>query len=457
MKTIKLREIAEIVNGELFADDPEIRVKGFSIDSRTIKTGEVFIAVKGNRFDGHDYIMEAIKNGAVAVIRKRNIDKVADHSVREILVNETLDALGKIAAGFRGRVFIPVVCVSGTNGKTTVKDMLAHILSGKYKVLKNKDSYNNIIGLSLTLFDLDSSHEVVVLELGTNYPGEIAKLAEIARPYLAVITNVGDGHLENLKNREGVFLEKISLLNSLPDDGMMFLNKDDSLLVKVASWGKRKRFFGRTEGSDFCISKINREENGYSFCLNKKKYYIPVLGEHNIYNAAAAIAVSEYLGMEYVEIRERLKNVALPKMRLEQIKIGDVLFINDAYNSNPSSFRCALKVLKENSSRKKKVVVAGDMLELGEKSGELHENIGKNIAEAKIDCFIALGDSARFIAESAVSFGMKENTVFNVFDHDAAAKVLLGMSDSDTIVLLKGSRASKMEEILKCFTTCYIH
>jgi len=457
MKNIKLKEIVNIVDGETGSSDPDAKSKGFSIDSRTIKPGEIFIAIKGKNFNGHDFIDDAVNKGAAAVICERS-NKVSSGSMERVIwVDDTIKALGQIASGFRGRVARPVVCVTGTNGKTTVKDILTHILSGKYKVLKSKESFNNIIGLSLTLFDLDTSHEVVVLELGTNHPGEIAHLAEIAQPDIAVITNIGDGHLEKLIDREGVFLEKISLLKYLPDDGMVFLNQDDPLLRKVTVRGAHKTFFGREDSADLVISNIMTEGEGYTFSLNGDHYSLPLPGEHNVYNAAAAIAVAGYLDMKYEEIKQRLKDVSLPKMRLERIKIGDILFLNDSYNSNPNSFECAVRVLQETGPAEKKIIVAGDMMELGSKSNELHKLVGESIAGSGMDYFIALGKEAGFIAESAVSCGMDPKTVLYADSHAAAAEILLEIADADTVVLLKGSRASRMEEILKCFTTSCTH
>lgn len=454
MVKLTVKDIEVFSGGRIVSGKPADIVPSFSTDTRNIIPGSTFIAIKGKNFDGHDYVREALEKGARGAIVESGVGLAeAGKDKHLIVVDDATEAMGRIAAGIRSRAEIPFICITGTNGKTTTKEILSHVLSSKFKVLKSKKSFNNIIGLSLTLFDLDPSHEVAVLELGTNHPGEIPKLASIARPHMAIITNIGDGHLEFFGDRRGVFIEKASLLDLLPPSGMAFLNKDDELLSRVAKTDAGKKFYGKGEGVDFRIGGLDRRADGYGFSVNGRDYFLPLEGEHNVYNAAAAIAASEYFGLTPEEIRESLSKVLLPEMRLQKVRSGGVVFINDSYNANPNSFECALKVLVKDPFALKKGVVAGDMMELGARTEEFHRMLGRSIAEKGIDFLITIGPNARHMIDGAVCSGMGKDRAVEAGDHRSAADMLRSFAGPDTVVLLKGSRSSRMEEVLKCFTT----
>ncbi len=456
MINIKIREIANFPGAQVFTENEDAYVKAFSVDSRTIRPGEIFIALSGKNFDGHNFIDDAVRKGASGLmVEDINYQMYIERVEHVIIVKDTLSAMGMIAARVRKRLRIPFVCVTGTNGKMTLKDILAHVLSSKHKVLKSKGSYNNIIGLSLSLFDLDPTHDIAVLELGTNYPGEIEMLSRLAQPQIAIITNIGSGHLKHLSDRKGVFDEKISLLDALPGSGMAILNKDDTFLSEVESEKAQLNFFGEDPSSEYHITKIKKVDRGFSFCLNGEKFSVPLEGRHNVFNAAAAIACAKHFGLTDADIRKKLEEVSLPSMRLERVSVRGVMFINDAYNANPDSFASALSALGDAGATGKKGVVAGDMLELGAASCDLHRALGKNIAGSGIDFFVMLGDKSGSMAEGALEGGMKKENIFCVEDHQAAADVIKERADDDTVVLLKGSRGTKMEEVIKCFTTSY--
>ena len=453
MVKLTVKDIVGSSGGRLVSGKSSAIVPAFSADTRNIVPGSVFIAIKGKNFDGHDYVREALDRGAEGAIVEKDPGLEEKYKGKHIIAaGDTTEAMAKIAADIRSRVDIPVICITGTNGKTTTKEILAHILSSGRKVLKSRKSFNNIIGLSLTLFELDPSHEAAVLEVGTNHPGEIAKLAAIARPNTAIITNIGDGHLEFFGDRRGVFVEKTSLLDFLPSSGMALLNKDDELLAGAAKNNAGRKFYGRGAGADFRISGIERRGGGYGFSVNGRDYFVPLDGEHNVYNAAAAIAAAEHLGLPPEEIKESLSKVSLPDMRLEKVRSGDILFINDSYNANPNSFECALKVLESEPLARRKGVVAGDMLELGAKAEEFHRTLGRSIAEKRIDFLITIGSSARHMIDGAVASGMARDSAVEAADHRSAADMVRRFAGPGTVVLLKGSRSSKMEEVLKCFT-----
>ncbi len=453
MEKLTVRDIAEITGGQIFSKGMDAPVTGFSTDSRTIEPGEFFIALEGINFSGHDYIRAAAEKGAAGIIADRPANEACGAGVGHVIrVGDTTEAMARIAAEIRKRSLIPVVCITGTNGKTTVKEMLAQILSSRYKVLKSRKSYNNIIGVSLTFFELEPSHEVVVMELGTNHPGEIAKLADTAGPNMAVITNIGDGHLKYFGDREGVFLEKISLLKALPGTGLAFLNRDDPFLKRASVRGVARRYFGTEPGSEYRINDIAKSGGGYEFTLNEKRYYLPLDGVHNVHNATAAISVAENFGLEYEEIRKALETVTLSEGRLQRVEAEGVWFINDAYNANPDSFESALGMLQGTPSEGKKVVVAGDMLELGDKSDEFHRMIGRSIAGKGIDLLVAMGTKARYIAYGAIESGMEKDRALCVQTHEDAAEIVRDLAGRGALVLLKGSRGTRMEEVLKCFT-----
>ena len=431
--------------------DPNTGIKGFSIDSRGIKAGEFFVAVKGERFDGHDFISSVREKGAAGLVVDAGWPSDERGGFEHVIeVEDTTRAMGGIARAIRIKLSIPVICVTGTNGKTTVKDMLAHLLSAGKRVLASERSYNNMIGLSLTLFRAEAFHEVAVLEIGSNYPGEVAALAGIASPDIAVITNIGRGHLKSFSDRGNVLREKMSLLTDVPYAGAVFLNGDDNLLSGEGAAHPGTRFFGTVTGADILMSDVRKREEGYEFSLNGRLFYLPLEGAHNLNNAAAAIAVAEYMGMEYEVLRERLKGVSLPKMRLEKIKEGNVLFINDAYNANPDSFLCALDVL-DAADGGKKIVVAGDMMELGDRSEELHRELGRDMARRGLDLLVTIGEKAAHAGSEAVEAGMKPGRVLRAADHADAAEIVHSAAEDGTVVLLKGSRLSRMEEVIRCF------
>ncbi len=456
MISFTIEDAARAAGGKLISGPSDRAVKGFSIDSRTIERGMVFIAVKGENFDGHNFVKDAVSKGAAGIITEMTGPTgLFSLEIAQITVADTRKALAAIAAEIRKRVSIPVICITGSNGKTTVKEMLSEVLSSRYNVLKSRDSFNNLIGLSLSLFQLEETHEIAVLELGTNHPGEIRALAEIAAPDVAIITNIGNSHLEYFGDKNGVYSEKISLIDALPDSGMVFLPADDPLLSQISAVRVRTKRFGTSEGSDYRISDAEKQCDGYNFKVNGIFYHLPMEARHNVLNAAAAIAVADTFGITEAEIKEALKRATRPKWRLEKTKVGEVCFINDAYNANPDSFESALQFFEEYEAPDK-IVVAGEMRELGRMSEKLHYKIGRSIARKGFDCLIVVGSAASKIADGAVDEGMKKEAVIKVDDHEDAAGAIHRVSRPGSAILLKGSRGSRMEEVIKCFTTCCI-
>ncbi len=457
MKQFTVKELAKITKGRLFSKNPEYIPGGFSTDSRTINPEEFFIAIKGKRFNGHDFAGSAAAKGASGLISERSetLSQVEKRFGHVITVDDARAAMGMVAKAIRKRSGATVVCITGTNGKTTVKNILAILLSGKYKVLRSESSFNNLIGLSLTMFKADTAHTAMVLELGIGCSGEMLSLAEIAAPDIAVITNIGRGHLEGLIDRSGVFLEKARLLEVLPRAGVAFLNGDDSFLAKADVKYAAKKLYGTSGGCDSLITGLLRKKDGYDFCINGEKYFLPAHGAHNVLNAAAAVVVAEHLGVDRREVRAKLREISLPAMRLEKVEAGGFFFINDTYNANPDSFESALDVLQDEQGREKGVV-AGDMNELGAGSGEFHAMIGKSMAARGVDFLVVLGDMAGHIARGALDAGMKKKRVLYARSHREAAEMIVHAASPGAVILLKGSRLAKMEDVLRCFTTSCI-
>ncbi|MDP8259227.1 MAG: UDP-N-acetylmuramoyl-tripeptide--D-alanyl-D-alanine ligase [Candidatus Aadella gelida] len=454
MIELGIKEITDIIKGKLVTDIPDGMICGFSTDSRTINKGEFFLAIQGKNHDGHKFIDEAAKKGAGGFIVSDEKSVTALNGDKHvILVEDVIRTLADISREIRKRIKATVIAITGSNGKTTVKDLLAHVLSSKYKLVSSRRSFNNVIGVGLTLFDVRNDHEIVILELGTNHPGEMSILGDIVRPDVVIITNIGQSHIEFFGNKEGVFKEKIELLKFLKRGGGIFLNGDDPFLQGIQSDRGDVNYYGSSKNCDFIIKDIEGVNEGYVFYVNENEYIFPQKGIHNVYNVTVAIAVAQSLGVGDEKIRERVKNVSMPPMRLERIKTCERYFINDAYNSNPESFECALNVLENSECSGERVVIAGDMLELGAESESLHRAIGKSVARRKINKLIVLGSWANSTIEGALEEGMSSDNVIRADGCEHASEIIRKRTVKESLILLKASRAAKLEEIIKCFTT----
>ncbi len=452
----KISDLIKATQGQLVSGDAGQSASGISIDSRVIKPGEAYIAIKGNNFDGHSFIDEVIAKGASCIISEVSANQVIRGSgVAFIQVIDTTKALGDIASFKREKFKGVVIALTGSNGKTTTKEMIAWVLEKKFKVLKNPGTKNNHIGVPLTLLNLDDSYDVVVLEIGTNHRGEVAYLGNIVQPDIACLINIGPSHLEFFKNLEGIYKEKSSLLEYLRKPGISILNADDPLLNKRLAAGKATDIIlgvSLKARADFRASKIMNSCEGLEFCVNKAQeaFILNTLGYLNIYNALITIACARVLGMEYSDIAARLKEFSFPKDRLQLANLNNVLFINDTYNANPVSLNHALDVLDKYPAKGRKILVMGDMMELGLQKDFFHCQAGERAAEV-CDCFIGVGKSTRLAAEAARSCGLSKKNIFICENSTQAREVLFKkiVPTRDDIVLVKGSRSMRMEEVLK--------
>ncbi len=436
-------------------------VSGISIDSRTIKPGEAFIAIRGGNFDGHDFAAEAVKKGCRCIIAEKKAGRPAGGgNVTRVEVADTVKALGAIARFYRRKFSIPVIAVTGSSGKTTTKDMIAWVLSQSVKVLKNEGTKNNHIGVPLTLLNLTRSHDALVLELGSNHPGEIGTLADICEPEAAVITNAGPSHLEHFGSLRGVLREKYALVERLRGPSIAVLNADDNLLRKKMSSKRALRLreggpfivsYAVSRPCDFRASKASVSGGLARFSVNKKyAFTLRTIGYYNIYNALAAVSIARIMGTGYGDIAKRLSVFEFPAGRLKDAFFHGVRFIDDTYNSNPLSLSQALRALGTARARGRKILVMGDMLELGAHAKRYHSLAGREAA-ASCDALVAVGNFAKTVAQAATRGGLDARRVFACGTAREAGDILFGKLScgSRDIVLVKGSRLLKMEALFK--------
>lgn len=445
-----IKEIVSLVKPKKIAGNQNglVLIKGISLDTRSLKSNEAFIALKGTNFDGHFFLQEAINKGASCLIVERippGLEKKI--SVPVLVVNDTIKTLGLLAKAKREKFSPFVYAVLGSQGKTTVKEMLAFLLKKDFSLLKNRKNENNHIGLPKALIGLKKSHKVCILELGTNHFGEIAYLSSLCKPNAAVITSIDNVHLEFFKNKTGVLREKSSLFKICPQ-AQPILNADNSYLLRLKT--KRKPlYFGSSPKCRVYFKFKKRESNHFIFIINSKYLLkLNTLGFFNIYNALAALGCSLCMGASLKDSVARLSSFSFPDMRLKLQKVRGIKFLNDAYNSNPTALKEALKVLAFIKAERK-IVVLADMLELGESSVYFHKKIASYIKRANLNFVIFLGKFTRGTSSLLIKKGFDKKRIFLAEDIHAAKRKLFSIAQKNDLVLLKGSRKFGLERIIK--------
>jgi len=466
MFEIKLKELKQVTGGSVHAGSAAegLVVRGVSIDSRTTKKGNLFVAVAGERFDGHDFVKDAAGKGAqVAIVAEDKWSVVVREGLSQatmISVPDTKKALRDLASWYKGKFRIPTVAVTGTNGKTTTKEMIADVLSAKFRVMKSPQSYNNLIGVPLTIFRLNSGSQALVVELGMSRCGEIATLTRMAKPDIGVITNIGPAHLESMHDLEKIAQAKFELADNMSSPKTLVLNADDPVLEKRIGEkkpGERIVSFGIKNKADFQADQIESRPDGLvSFRVNRGQTVdLLLLGRHNVYNALAAIAVAGLVGVDQTLAKEKLERYTPSDLRMEVVLIRDVTVINDSYNANPVSMQNALETLQEMKASGRKIAVLADMLELGEQSVDFHRQVGRKAAELSIDLLLSVGELARQISQGAKQAGMGADRVLPFQDNKQASHYLLENLKAGDVVLVKGSRRMKTEEITAALKSLY--
>ncbi len=414
-----------------------------SIDSRNIKAGEVFWAIKGEQFDGHDFVKSAIEAGALFAVVEKGFDSAA---LPVVVVPDTLKALQKLANVHRNKFDIPVIAVTGSNGKTTLKEMLAHILQSDKNVLKTEGNLNNHIGCPLTLLKLKAEHQAAVIEIGSNHPGEIDVLAKISEPTHAVISNIGEAHLEFFQDKEGVYREKTSLFDDMGAGTKIFINMDDEWLRKYKPEnGQLVTRFAFEEKADVRGSKLEVDGEGRaSFLLNGRTViHLQVTGIHNAYNALAAAAVALNLGSDEKTVKKALESYRAFDKRMQRIELNGAVIINDCYNASPDSMRAAIDTVNRIKNKASLYLVLGDMFELGAAAHEAHKSVIETALDIKNDGIFLLGDAMKEAAEDFKSGNLQ---ILN--SNEEAAVLLKKLLKPGDLALIKGSRGMKMEEII---------
>ncbi len=457
-------DIARACHGRLVmgGDSAGRRPTGISTDTRVLKKGELFVALSGERFDGHDWLEEAVRKGAsgavVAASAKNALRRLEGSGMVLVEVRSTQQALIDLASNIRQGYGAAVIGITGSYGKTLTKDFLASILSRKHEVVFSNKSHNNEVGVPLTLFRMNDDTEFVVLEMGSRGTGHIRRLARCASPDIGVITNIGPAHLRSFKTLEGVARAKGELLEVLPASGTAVLNADDDnfpLLRDLCSC--RVMSFGLAPEAEVRAEDISVSQDGsaVSFVMEikgggRRRIRIPLPGRHNVFNALAAGAAALAAGANLSEIEGGLMNAIATEWRMEMIKKSEeITIINDAYNANPASMQAALEAMYEIARESRAIAVLGDMAELGSVSDDAHVRVGEMAVDYGTDVLITVGRKARGIARSAHEKGLPKGSIFSVQGVDAAAAVLRAILEPGDVVLIKGSRFMGMERLIE--------
>ena len=456
MRNLKIKEILEVTKGELIQGDLELECKNFSKDTRTIQKGDTYLAIKGEKFDGNLFWKQALENGADCVIvseipKDKEVLKNYENKTM-IRVKDTLEALYEIAKLKRSFYQIPVIAITGSVGKTSTKDIIANVVSKKYKTLKTIGNNNNNIGLPFTILKLQDE-EAMVLEMGMNHFGEIRLLTNIAKPDICVITNIGTSHIGNLGSRENILKAKLEILEG-NEKATVVINKDNDLLHKWQEENQNEKTiitYGIQEHSDMNAKeiKLNNDSSEFACELENKKVNItvPVGGEHFILNALCAVSVGKILKIEPEKIVEGIEGFELTKKRMDIAELANgIKIINDAYNASLESMQASLNYLAEFKNNRK-IAVLGDMLELGEYTKELHEKVGEAVVQSQIDILFCTGEKAKYIEEQAKAKGMTKENVYWFENKKKMVEKIKEVAKANDIILLKASNGMRFFEI----------
>lgn len=445
--------VAAACGGRLVAGDASVAVETITTDSRELGANNLFVPIVGEKHDGHDYIAPLAENGSLAgflTARESDLATAGRFNTAAVLCDDTLAAYGRIATSHRASMKAGIVGITGTNGKTTTKELLYAALSAKYTCLKNEKNYNNEVGLPYTLLHLRPEHDIAVVELGMNHPGEIARLSRIARPDIAVITNIGEGHLEFLESVEGVARAKAEIVEGLAPGGKLYINQDsqcfDLLCETARARGCEVVSFGLYSSAHVFPQDYSLGAADCSVMYRGETYRAPLYGIHNLYNLLLAVALAGELGVEPELIKSGLSSFRSIDKR-SQIIEKDFILVDDTYNSNPLSTRYAIMSIASIYPAHRKVAVLADMKELGPSSAAFHERVGRMMVDYEFDLLCAYGEDARHYVSGALAAGMKREAARHFGSKEEIGVFLKAWLKKGDVVLVKGSRSMKMEEV----------
>jgi UDP-N-acetylmuramoyl-tripeptide--D-alanyl-D-alanine ligase len=441
---------SELVGGSSALLESEVKL---NTDTRSLKNDEIFWPLSGEKFDGHDFIPQAIKKGVLMVVAEEKwLKNNSEKANIWIPVKNSRESLLKLAKAYSGRFRIPKIGITGSNGKTTTKDMLYRIISCRGNCMATQGNYNNEIGVPLTLFRLKKTHTHAVIEMGTSSPGEIGLLSDTVLPDVAIITNIGESHLEDLKSKENIWKEKSSITKGMRKGGTLFVNADDSFLCKMRTTrNHRVSTFGVNRGQ-IKPSDLSWDENACaSFKIGRTRFELRVPGMHNLYNALAAIAVGVYYHIPKGEMSQALKSYTGSHLRMEIKNVAGFKIMADCYNANPASTKSALQTVGNMNVEGRRIAVLGDMLELGISAGTLHADVGAIVSEMGFDYLFTVGKLSEMTALSAIEQGMSSERVNHFASKEKMMKKLEKFVQKGDLVLVKASRGSKLEDVIEMF------
>lgn len=456
MKKLKIKDICTALNGELILGEQQNYIEKVSTDSRTIKKGDLFVPIIGETHDAHKFIPMAIESGCRAFIVS-NQNEIINHLLKDqldvILVKDTTKALQKLADYYLSTFKIKKIGVTGSTGKTTTKDMLYYICSEKYKTARNVGNFNNHIGLPLSILSFEEDIEVGILEMGMSEFGEINLLADIVRPDIGIITNIGTSHIENLGSREGILKAKLEITNFFKEDNVLVINEMNDLLTKENTKGVYKSLsIGNNGKSDFILSDItDKGEEGIEFTVEHKletqRFELTIPGRHNAINGTLAVAVAMELGITMEEAARGLAKMELTDKRLNIKGKNGIKVIDDTYNASPESMKAGIDVLMATKGIRK-IAILADMLEMGEESPRYHSEVGEYVAKKNVDLLITVGDDAKYIAEMSKQI-LGDEKVRCYSDKNKLMSEIRAIVQLGDIILVKGSRGMAMDQVVK--------
>lgn len=453
MECLTIKELVLATDGKLIVGNENDCVDDVVIDSRIANENNVFVAIIGESLDGHNYMQAAYEKGCKTFIKNQsNSIKLDSSDINLIEVKDTEIALGQIGKYYKEKFDIPYIGITGSVGKTTTRDMVYGAVSSKFNTLKNQRNLNNQLGVPLTLFALNKNHECAVIEMGMSGFNEIEYLANIVNPKIGVISNIGLSHIERLGSQEGILQAKMEITANFDENSTLIVNGDDKFLftLKNKNHVYKLKTFGFNKDNDIYCDGYDMSEDSITFtCIidgNKEEVFIPTVGEHNIYNAMAAIQVGLTLGLTLEEIKSGLKNFKATGMRQDIIKNAKMTIINDTYNASPDSMNAALKILGRYKERK--VAILGDMFEMGEHAEYGHRLVGKSVAN-NADVLITIGKDSDFIGKEAIKEGFNNSNVHHFYTKEDAISKLDDLINIEDAILVKASRGMKLEKIVE--------
>jgi len=453
MSPLSLGQISTFAAGSISASTPDAMITRVSTDSRTLQPGDLFVPLRGENFDGHKFVEQAVERGAAGAMVEENWKGSTPKNFALIRVADTLAGYQTLAANYRTSLPLKVIAITGSNGKTSTKDFVAATLAKKFRVSKTEGNFNNHVGLPQTMLAANREDEIAVWEIGMNHAGEVAALAKLAAPDIAIVTNVGIAHIEFLGSREAIAEEKGALAEAIGENGTVILNADDPFSERIAKRTRARIILAGIENGSVRASEVRQSATGSEFTIlegaHRCRAQLPVPGVHMVQNAILAIAAGRVFGLSLEECAAGLASTPLTKARLQIKEINGIQFIDDSYNANSDSMKAALRTLIELDADGRRIAVLGEMGELGDESERGHREVGEAAAALGIDELIAVGAIGQAMARAAQKAGLEKSVA--VDSTDEAAERLADHARAGDLILIKGSRTARMERVLDAF------